>query len=131
MLRWAELFGVDRKLFAELLADVDSSSADEKIKPILNFVRKLTLNHQYMSQGDVDAIFAAGWDEKAFRDSVAICGMFNLMNRMVHGFGIQDFPDRHAEMARGNVEQGYIKRFHEALQTEGYPGTSDARTKEA
>ncbi len=122
----ATIFGVDSGLFSEVLTDIDSSSADEKFKPILKFVRKLTRDHQSMEQSDVDAIFDAGWDEKAFRDAVAICGMFNLMNRMVHGFGIKDFPDRHAAMARGNVKYGYIQRFRDALESEGYPGTEES-----
>jgi hypothetical protein len=56
---------------------------------------------------DVDAIFAAGWDDRALHDAVAICGLFNLMNRVVNGLGIE-------------APQPYIKMAAQRLATGGY-----------
>ncbi len=35
-----------------------------------------------------EAVLAAGWEEQALHDAVAVCGLFNLMNRLVEGLGI-------------------------------------------
>ena len=41
-----------------------------------------------MTQADADAVYAAGWDEQALHDAVAVCALFNFMNRYVQGLGI-------------------------------------------
>jgi hypothetical protein len=33
-------------------------------------------------------MLAAGWAEQALHDAVAVCGLFNMMNRLVEGLGI-------------------------------------------
>src|SRR6266851_2941863 len=39
-------------------------------------------------EGTLGALLAAGWEEQALHDAVAVCGLFNLMNRLVEGLGI-------------------------------------------
>ena len=117
----AEL-GVDPDLFDELFDDLETAPVDDAVKPILRLVRKLTRQPSHVVQADVDAVFEAGWDEKAYRDAVAICAYFNYMNRIADGFGIEDIPDRRAAIGRGNARFGYASRFKEALANEGYPG---------
>jgi hypothetical protein len=36
-----------------------------------------------------ETVFAAGWNDRALHDAAAICGLFNLMNRLVDGLGIE------------------------------------------
>ena len=38
---------------------------------------------------DVDEIYSAGWDDRAVHDATAVCGLFNLMNRLVNGLGVE------------------------------------------
>lgn len=98
----AEALGVEPDLIADLLDDVDKADVDEKLKPILRYAHKLTLTPGRMIQADADAIFDAGWDERAFQDVIMVCAMFNFMNRLVDGFGIQRVAftgDREASMA--------------------------------
>jgi hypothetical protein len=45
----------------------------ERLKPVLAYIRKLTLTPTKMAQTDVDAVFAAGWDERAVYDAVQVC----------------------------------------------------------
>lgn len=84
----AEALGVDAGLIGDLMEDVDGSAIDEKLKPLLRFVKKLTLEPGNMRQADADAVFVAGWDGKALHDAVAVCAMFSFMNRLVDGLGI-------------------------------------------
>jgi len=83
----AEKFGIAEGLIKDLINDVDNADIDEKMKPILHYVGKLTKTPSRISQEDADAIFAAGWDDQALHDAVACCALFNMMNRLVEGWG--------------------------------------------
>jgi uncharacterized peroxidase-related enzyme len=81
--------GLSQEDFQRLLEDIDSAPVRPKLRPLLRFARKLTLHPARVTQQDVDAIFAAGWDEKAYRDTVSVTALLNLANRMASGFGIK------------------------------------------
>ncbi|MEN3976870.1 peroxidase-related enzyme [Emcibacter sp. SYSU 3D8] len=95
----AEALGVEEGLVASLLEDIDASDAAAAMKPILHYVRKLTLEPAKMTQADADAVFTAGWDGKALHDAIAVCAMFNFMNRLVDGLGIQPAQTRSPDRA--------------------------------
>jgi uncharacterized peroxidase-related enzyme len=85
----AAAFGIDTHILHALLTEPDSAPVDARIRPVLSFVRKLTLSPSHMTLADAEAVFAAGWDDHALHDAAAICGLFNLMNRLVDGLGIE------------------------------------------
>jgi uncharacterized peroxidase-related enzyme len=112
----AVALGIDAKSIASLLA----SSPDEdvryganasdwrinlRMRPVLALLQKLTLSPGKIVAADVDAIFAAGWDDRALHDAVAICGLFNLMNRLVNGFGIEA-PEAYTKLAADRLAKG-------------------------
>ena len=66
----ARQFGVAPDLMAQLMADIGSAAASEQLKPILRYVKKLTLSPARMTQADADAVFSAGWDDRALHDAV-------------------------------------------------------------
>jgi len=109
----AAAFGIDEGVFDELMTDIDTAHIDERLKPILRFVKKLTRTPARMIQADADAIFAAGWDEQAFVDAVSICAALNYFNRFVDGIGV----DVDSETAR-QTGAGL-------LPTIGYAGLAD------
>ncbi|MCA1572708.1 MAG: peroxidase-related enzyme [Chloroflexi bacterium] len=88
----ARAFGIDAALFDGLMADLETSSVDARLKPILAYVGKLTRAPAMMTEGDAQAVYAAGWDEQALFDAVSVCALFNLMNRIVEGSGIKADP---------------------------------------
>jgi len=61
---FAETHGMDISVFKQLMDDIEIAAVDENLKPILKFERKLTETPSKMTQGDADAVFAAGWDER-------------------------------------------------------------------
>lgn len=85
----AEAFGVPEGLLAALLHDLDRAPVEESVRPVLHYVRKLTLTPNRIGQGDADAVFAAGWSDHALHDAACVCGLFSLMNRMVSGLGVE------------------------------------------
>jgi uncharacterized peroxidase-related enzyme len=88
----AQAFGIDRSLFDGLMQDIGTSAVDEKLKPLLEYVRKLTLTPAMMSDRDAEKVYAAGWDEQALFDAVSVCALFNFMNRIIEGSGIKSNP---------------------------------------
>ncbi len=104
----AEALGVDNSLFDALRDDIDTAAVDAKLKPVLKYVKKLTLTPTRMTQADADAIFEAGWDETSFHFALMICGMFNLYNRLLEGYGIKNTSEFRELAGRGLAESGYM-----------------------
>ena len=103
----AEAYGIAEGLLTQLLDDVEQAPVDERMKPVLAYVRKLTLTPSRMTQGDAEAVFAAGWDDKALHDAVSVCALFNFMNRFVEGLGIKAGTDYFKEAAVRLRDEGY------------------------
>jgi uncharacterized peroxidase-related enzyme len=105
----AEAFGVAPGVLEAALADLDSSPIEEKLRPVLRYVGKLTATPSRMTQADADAVFAAGWDEQALYDAVLVCALFNFMNRMVDGLGV-------------TADESYFAKSGNRLRELGYAG---------
>jgi len=86
----AEHFGMKPGIIQSLFENLDSANINEKLKPVFNYVKKLTQEPSRITNEDADAIYAAGWDEQALHDAVTICALFNFMNRYVIGLGVED-----------------------------------------
>jgi uncharacterized peroxidase-related enzyme len=84
----SEQLGIDEKVFDQLKTDIDSAKVDERLKPVLRYVKKLTLTPDRITQADAQQIFDAGWDENVFLDVIFLCAVVNCMNRFVSGIGI-------------------------------------------
>src|SRR5262249_28479164 len=56
----AELFGIAPQTIDGLIQDLATAPIDSKLRPLLAFVKKLTLMPTRMTQADADAAFAAG-----------------------------------------------------------------------
>lgn len=82
-------FGIKDGLLESLVEDIDSADVEDKIKPVLHYVKKLTLHPGKMIQSDTDAVLNAGWSERALYDALMICCNWNFMNRLVEGLGLE------------------------------------------
>ena len=67
---------------------------------LLRYVGKLTSNPSKITPADAEAVLAAGWDERALHDAVAVCALFNMMNRLVDGLGS---PQAHSTSRRRRI----------------------------
>lgn len=98
----ARRFGLAAGTLERLLADVSTAPVHERIKPVLLYVRKLTTDPSRVTSDDADSVFAAGWDDRALHDAVAVCALFNFMNRLVAGLGI-DADSTYFDLAAGRL----------------------------
>jgi uncharacterized peroxidase-related enzyme len=108
----AARFGIPEMLIKGLLENPAEAPIEARMKPLLSFVKKLTLTPSRMSQEDADLVFAAGWNEQALYDAVSVCALFNFMNRLVEGLGVKANAD-------------YFKTASERLWSGGYAGLSN------
>lgn len=108
----AEAFGVPPGLLVALLTDLDSAPVDEGMRVLLAYVGKLTTDPARITEADADAVFAAGWDERALHDAVLVCSLFNFMNRMVNGLGV-------------TADDAYYALSGTRLHDVGYAGLND------
>src|SRR6266700_4470379 len=65
--------GISADVISEILSGSASEHVDQRMRPVLAFVRKLTLSPGEVTAADADEIFAAGWDDRALHDTTAIC----------------------------------------------------------
>jgi uncharacterized peroxidase-related enzyme len=84
----AKAFGIDVEVIEALMADLDGAPVPETLKTLLAYVGKLTQTPARMTEADAQRVYAAGWSEEALFDAIQVCGLFNLMNRMLDGAGI-------------------------------------------
>lgn len=84
----AEVHGVAPTLLEGLVDDPAAAGVEPRLLPVLAYVRKLTETPSRVGDADAEAVYAAGWDERALHDAVAVCALFNFMNRIVEGTGV-------------------------------------------
>ncbi len=95
----AEAHGIAPGLIEALIENVDTSDVEERLKPILHYVAKLTRNPASVRPSDAESVQAAGWSDDALFDAISICALFNFMNRIVEGSGVVTSPEARAGTA--------------------------------
>ena len=105
--RVAERFGIDSSLFEQMMADVDNAPINDRLKPILNYAKKLTEEPSKLTQADADAVYQAGWDDQGLFYTVAVCAYFNMLNRIVEGFGFEGSDEFFDLAADSLTSRGY------------------------
>ena len=104
----AEALGVAEGLLERLLEDPEGAPIDDKFRPVLRYVRILSLTPSQVRRDDADAVFAAGWDEQSFHYAVMIAAMFNMMSRILIGYGVENTAEFRRERGRILAEAGYL-----------------------
>lgn len=108
----AYAWGIENGLVERLLADFDGTVMNGKLKLLLAFVRKLASTPGDMMQADVDSLFAAGWEEGAVQDAIAVTARAAFMERLVAGHGFKPMSREAAvKRAKERIEHGYINLY--------------------
>ena len=85
----ARLWGIDEKIMDNLINNPQSAPVDGKLKPILSYLRKLTLEPHKVIQSDIDAIYDSGWNEDAIIQACGLCALVCATNRLADGMGVK------------------------------------------
>lgn len=103
----AKAFGLEAGTLERLLTDIDSADVEERIKPLLRYARKLTLEPSRITESDAQQVFAAGWSEAALHDAVLTVCLFNFMNRLLEGHGVKGNPGVFSSRGQALRDEGY------------------------
>lgn len=79
-----------------------------RMKPVLSYAQKLTRAPDSVMQGDAEAVLAEGWSETALYHTVAVTALFNYMNRLVEGLGIELDPAYAETASKRLATRGYL-----------------------
>ena len=90
-----------------MLDDIGPAPVAERMRPLLRYVRTLTLTPAKVTPAEAGAVLAAGWQEKALHDAAAVCRLFSLMNRLVAGLGITASENYFRAPSRRLADIGY------------------------
>ncbi|MGF1492548.1 MAG: carboxymuconolactone decarboxylase family protein [Microcoleaceae cyanobacterium] len=80
---------LDPALLEAILQDPMTAPIEERLRPILLLVQKLTLMGSKVTPEDIQTVIQAGWSERAVQDAIEVCALFNFMNRLVDGYGLE------------------------------------------
>ena len=103
----AQALGADDQTLKLALDDVDAAPVDDRLKPVLRYVKKLTLTPSRITDTDVRDVSDAGWEEDAIHDTILICAVFNCYNRIVDGHGVKGRKDLYDLHGARIAEGGY------------------------
>jgi uncharacterized peroxidase-related enzyme len=104
-------FGVDPAVFEPLMEGLETAPIDDKMRPVFRFLKKLTETPYRMVQADADAVFEAGWDERALQDAILVCCCYSFMNRLVDGHGLPSDPSLFKARGKRHYEEGYVAQY--------------------
>ena len=116
----AYAWGIEEGLIDKLLDDLDAAPVEDRFKPLLAFVRKLTLTPSEMTQADADAVFRRRLGRKrGCTTRSRWTARMSFMNRLVEGFGFTPMdPEKARENARQRVNLGYLNLYPEFADKE-------------
>lgn len=122
---YAEAFGIAGDLFEPMMRNPAAEPVPETMRPILAYARLLTLEPAKIGEEHVQAILKAGWPEEAVADTAMVTALFNFMNRIVIGFGVDPFEafyGRRREAVRAEPLDERRKANDEQVGTRHYYG---------
>ena len=87
----AKAFGIEISTIEGMMDDLENADIDDNLKPILAYAGKLTTSPSRMTEADAKAVYNSGWTENVLFDAIQVCGLFNMMNRVLEGTGITEY----------------------------------------
>ena len=81
-------------LLSSLISDHRQAALKGADKAMLDYAVKLTVAPAEVSQADVDALRAAGFEDRGIHDICTITAYFAFVNRIADGLGVEMEADR-------------------------------------
>jgi uncharacterized peroxidase-related enzyme len=103
----ASQFGVPEEQLRKMLFNLGDVQLEYRMRVLLDYVRRLTLAPHQLVQADADAVFAAGWSERALHDAILTTCLFNFMNRLLDGHGCTGNTQIYEERGQALARDGY------------------------
>lgn len=92
-----------------MLADWRTAPIDERLRAMLGFLARMTLEPDRIGAEDVRALRAAGLSAAAIRDACYVAFLFNVYDRVADALRFRLHPDEeYRGMARTLLTRGYV-----------------------
>ena len=79
----------DEALVETLSKDYRKADLSPADRAMLDYVRKLTLKPAAIEPGDVEALRAVGFDDRAIHDICHVAAYYAYVNRIADGLGVE------------------------------------------
>jgi alkylhydroperoxidase family enzyme len=97
-------------LVDSVLADVETSTLDERHKALFRFVDKVNHESPTMTPADLDVARAAGWTDEALYFAITVCALFNFYNRWIDATGVHALSEEaHRQGGKRSAAHGYVR----------------------
>ena len=77
-----------------VLKDWRSAPVDPRMRAILGYIEKLTLEPEKLARGDIEALHGAGLNDRAIREASYVVFLFSVMDRLADAFDFT-IPEEH------------------------------------
>ena len=84
------MLGLDDETVAAVMQDYASAPIDERLRAMLGFLHKLTLEPESVSADDMAPLRAAGLSERAIEEAMLVAFCFNIMDRLADAFDFEN-----------------------------------------
>ena len=92
----------------QVLDDWRTAPTTERLRAMLGFLEKLTLQPAAVTAADVMPLRAQGLTDRAIEDAIHVAAMFNIYDRMADTLGFEvPGPESFAYSARMLLRRGY------------------------
>jgi uncharacterized peroxidase-related enzyme len=78
----------DQDLAQPIITGWREADLDPRLRALLVFADKLTLEPRAMRREDIGALRAVGLDDRAILETVEVTAYFNFVNRLADGLGV-------------------------------------------
>lgn len=85
----AKAWGIPSEIFGNVQIDLDHPDFPQRMRPVLIFVRQLTVDPAGTGMPDVQGIYDADFSEEGLFDIISVTALYNFMNRILEGAGIK------------------------------------------
>ena len=91
------------------LQDYRSAPISDKLRAVLGFVEKCTLEPDEVTPADAEAARAGGASDAAIEDALAVMAIFNTIDRLADAFGFHvPDTDEFRRMGAMLLKRGYL-----------------------
>lgn len=91
-----------------MLEDWRAAPIDDRLRAMLGFLEKLTLEPSGIAPADVAPLRAAGLTDEAIEDAIHVCALFNIIDRVADTLDFDvPAPDVFADSANVLLQRGY------------------------
>jgi uncharacterized peroxidase-related enzyme len=84
----------DDAVVKAVLADYRTAPISGKLRAMLGFLEKLTLQPAGVGPADVAPLRAAGLSDEEIEDAIHVCALFNVINRVADSLGFDPSDER-------------------------------------